>query len=104
MPICSSIRPMTAKKYLRVAFIDGVATTFTNGSLASGFVAGSWPVLPCTHSIAAMPPSNRTMLTIDQTAAESVIVLPTSGSCGQLLVYETPASFGRSVVAAHDDQ
>ena len=44
------------------------------------------------------------MLTIDQIAAESVIVLPTSGSCGQLLVYESPVSPGRSVVAAHEVQ
>ena len=32
MPICSSIRPTTAKKYLRVAFIDGVATAPPSGS------------------------------------------------------------------------
>ena len=44
------------------------------------------------------------MLTIDHIAAESVIVLPTSGSCGQLLVYERSVSPGRSVAAAHDVQ
>jgi hypothetical protein len=55
-------------------------------------------------SIAAMPASSRMMLTIDHIAAECRIVLPTSGSCGQLLVYESPALAGRSVVAAHADQ
>jgi hypothetical protein len=44
------------------------------------------------------------MLAIDHIAAEPVMVLPTSGSCGQLLVYEMPVSPGRSVDAAHDDQ
>jgi hypothetical protein len=40
----------------------------------------------CSQSIAAMPASSRMMLAIDHIAAEVVIVLPTSGSCGQLLV------------------
>jgi len=41
---------------------------------------------------------------MDHIALPVVSVLPTSGSCGQLLVYERPDSPGRSVAAAHDDQ
>ena len=44
------------------------------------------------------------MLTIDQIAALPGSVLPTMGSCGQLLVYESPVSPGRSVEADHADQ
>src|SRR2546423_5204186 len=95
---------MTTKKYLRVARIDGVATAPSSGSFGSGWAACSWPVLPCTHSIAAIAASSRMMLTIDQIAAESDIVLPTIGSCGQLLVYERFVSPGRSVTAAHEVQ
>ncbi len=95
---------MTAKKYLRVAFIDGVATTLRNGSAGSGLASSSCLPLPCSHSIAAMPASSRMMLTIDHMAASLVMVLPTSGSCGQLLVYDTSVSPGRSVAAAHDVQ
>jgi hypothetical protein len=41
MPICNSIRPITAKKYLRVAFIEGVADTFSSGSALRGCGASS---------------------------------------------------------------
>jgi hypothetical protein len=44
------------------------------------------------------------MLTIDHIAADVDSVLPTSGSCGQLLVYDRPVSPGRSVAAAQADQ
>jgi len=44
------------------------------------------------------------MLTIDHMAAEVDILLPTSGSCGQLLVYESSVSPGRLVAAAHEVQ
>ena len=77
---------MTAKKYLRVAFIEAVATTPSSGSAVGGWASGSCLLPPCSQSIAAMAASSSTMLTIDQMAAESVILLPTSGSCGQLLV------------------
>src|SRR6185436_6857562 len=104
MAICSSIRPITTKKYLRVAFIEGVALAPSSGS-ALGTSAGSSCASPlCSQSIAAMPASSRMMLAIDHIAAEVVIVLPTSGSWGQLLVYERPVSPGRSVVAAQADQ
>jgi hypothetical protein len=46
----------------------------------------------------------RMMLAIDQIPAPAVGVLPTSGSWGQLLVYERPVSPGRSVAADHADQ
>src|SRR6476661_1119674 len=97
MPICSSSRPATAKKYLRVAFIDGVAATPSSGSAWGGTASGSCLPAPCSHSMAAMPASSRMMLAIDHMAAEVVMVLPTSGSGGQLLVYERPLSPGRSV-------
>ncbi len=77
---------MTTKKYLRVAFIDGVIFAPSSGSACGTCASGSsWP-RPCSQSIAAMPASSRMMLTIDHIAAEGVMVLPTSGSCGQLLV------------------
>ena len=84
--ICSSISPITAKKYLRVAFLEGVAMAPSSGSALGGCASASCFWLPCSHSMAAMAARSRTMLTIDQTAAELVMVLPTSGSCGQLLV------------------
>ena len=51
-----------------------------------------------------MPASSRMTLTIDHMAADVDIVLPTRGSCGQLLVYERSVSPGRLVTAAQDDQ
>src|SRR5512146_2889784 len=104
MPICSSISAMTAKKYLRVAFIDGVALAPSSGSAAGTLASPSSVSALCSHSIAAMPASSNTMLTIDHMAAEVDIVLPTSGSCGQLLVYESSVSPGRSVAAAQEVQ
>jgi len=95
---------MTAKKYLRVAFIDGVALAPSSGSVFGTAAWSSCASPLCSQSIAAMPASSSTMLTIDHIAAEVLIVLPTSGSCGQLLVYERPVSPGRSVVAAQADQ
>src|SRR5688572_3609173 len=104
MPICSSIKPMTTKKYLRVAFIEGVALAPSSGSALGTCAGSSCGSRPCSHSIAAMPANSSTMLTIDHTAADGDRVLPTSGSCGQLLVYERPVSPGRLVAAAHEDQ
>ena len=52
----------------------------------------------------AMPPIRRMIDAIDHSAEDGVIVLPTIGSCGQLLVYEWPVSPGRSVADDHDDQ
>ena len=86
MPICSSSRPATAKKYLRTAFIEGVAATPSIGSALGGTACSSCLPAPCSHSMAAMAASSRITLTIDHIAAELVMVLPTSGSCGQLLV------------------
>lgn len=100
MPICSSSRPITAKKYLRVAFIEGVACAPSSGSAWGGAASSSCLPAPCSHSMAAMPASSRMTDTIDHIAAEVVMVLPTSGSCGQLLVYDRPGSPGRSVAAA----
>src|SRR5437762_6373351 len=95
---------MTEKKYLRIAFIDGVATAPSKGSAFGGSASSSCARPPWNHSIAAIPASSRMMLTIDHIAALPVIVLPTSGSCGQLLVYERSVSPGRSVAAAHEVQ
>jgi hypothetical protein len=51
-----------------------------------------------------MAPIMTMMLAIDQMPAPAVGVLPTSGSCGQLLVYDKPVSPGRSVAADQADQ
>src|SRR5947208_9468537 len=96
--------PTTTKKYLRVAFIDGVATALISGSdagVAGGAVSAC---APWNHTIPAMPAISSTIEAIDHIALPAVSVLPTSGSCGQLLVYERPDSPGRSVAAAHEVQ
>src|SRR5690349_24044394 len=98
------MRPITMKKYLRVAFIDGVATALTSGSRCGTEGSGSSGWRDWNHTMPASAPMSRMMLAIDHIAAPLVSVLPTRGSCGQLLVYERPSSPGRSVDAAHDDQ
>ncbi len=78
---------MTTKKYLRTAFMDGVATRARSGSFFGGAdgSAGSW-FTEWYQSIPAMPAMRSTMLTMDQIEAEAGRTLPTMGSCGQLLV------------------
>jgi hypothetical protein len=85
---------MTTKKYLRVAFIDGVGLDAEAADRCAHLGAVPRRIAALQPSIAAMPASSRMMLTIDHIAAEVLIVLPTSGSCGQLLVYESPALAG----------
>ena len=87
MPICSRIRPITAKKYLRVAFIDGVASAEQRIGLAAARRSASSLPAPCSHSMAAMPAEQQHHAD-DRPHGRppSVSVLPTSGSCGQLLV------------------
>src|SRR3954471_23375435 len=104
MPTCASKRPITTKKYLRVAFMEGVATAFTSGSRCGVAGSGSSGCAPWYQTIVAMPAMSRMMLATVHIAALPGSVLPTIGSCGQLLVYESPPWFGRSVEAAHDDQ
>src|SRR5262245_17014018 len=96
--------PITTKKYLRVAFIDGVATTSISGSCAGAFGSGISACAVWYQAMPAIPASSRMMLAIDHIAAVVVSSLPTSGSCGQLLVYDSPVSPGRSVVADQADQ
>jgi hypothetical protein len=104
MAICSSMSPTTTKKYLRVAFMDGVATTFSRGSRAGtcGSASSAWAVW--YQTMPAIPASSRITLAMVHMAAEPGSVLPTRGSCGQLLVYERPCSPGRSVAAAQEVQ
>src|SRR4051812_35746064 len=104
MPTCARMRPTTTKKYLRVARIDGVATALTSGSLRGTAGSGSSACHEWNHTMPAMPASSRMMLAIVHIEAVPVSVLPTSGSCGQLLVYERCSSPGRLVVADHADQ
>src|SRR5690349_5970746 len=104
MPICASRRPITTKKYLRVAFIDGVATALNSGS-APGAGGSEGSVRAVLYPIiAAMPAISRMIEAIDHNALPVVNTFPTSGSCGQLLVYDKPVSPGRSVAAAQEDQ
>jgi hypothetical protein len=77
---------MTTKKYLRTAFMEGVAASAMSGSCggAAGS-AGSW-LAAWYQSMPAMPAMRSTMLTKVQIEAEAGSTLPTMGSCGQLLV------------------
>src|SRR6478752_6860969 len=104
MPICRSSRAITMKKYLRVAFIEGVATAFTSGSRCGIAGSGSSACALWYQIIAAIPAISRMIEAIDHMAALPGSVLPTIGSCGQLLVYERFDSPGRSVEAAQEDQ
>src|SRR6478752_3922684 len=104
MPICARMRPITTKKYLRVAFMDGVATAFTSGSRSGTRGSGSSACDVWYQTMPAMPASRRMIEATVHIAAPPVSWLPTRGSCGQLLVYESPGLPGRSVEAAHDDQ
>src|SRR6188508_172252 len=95
---------VTTQKYLSVAFCDGVERAPNNGSAAGGdgsLVSGFFDA--CQKVSAPIPASSARMLTPLQTTESLVGRLPTSSSCGQLLVYET-SSFGRLVVAAQADQ
>ncbi len=103
-PICTSSSPITTKKYLRVARIEGVAAAFTSGSRSGTFGSGASACAVWYHTMPAMPAISRMMLAIVQSEAVPVSSLPTIGSCGQLLVYDRPLSPGRSVVADHADQ
>src|SRR5262245_29813513 len=104
MPIWARMSPITTKKYLRVAFMDGVATAFSSGSRAGVLGSGASACAVWYHAMPAIPARSRMMLAIDHMAADVVSRLPTSGSCGQLLVYDSPVSPGRSVVADQADQ
>src|SRR5206468_13000845 len=66
--------------------------------------SGTSGCAPWYQTIVAMPAMSRMMLATVHIAALPGSVLPTMGSCGQLLVYETPLWLGRSVEAAQDDQ
>src|SRR6185369_3904859 len=103
MMIWSSARAATVQKYFTVARCEGVLLELSKGSVAGAGVGGSGSCFACRKAIKPMPPSNRMMLTPVQTTASPVGRLPTSGSCGQLLVYVT-VSPGRLVDAAQDDQ
>src|SRR5512141_2341187 len=104
IPICTRMSPITTKKYLRVAFIEGVAIALIRGSLAGALGSSSSACAVWYHTMPAMPAMSRMIDAIDHSALLEVISLPTSGSCGQLLVYDVPVSPGRSVAADHADQ
>src|SRR5688572_14397866 len=102
--ICTRTRAETTQKYLIVARCDGVATAPSRGS-RSGTASGAGSCLRAAYHHAMPPTAARSRITLTpvHTSASGVTVLPTSGSCGQLLVYVTVSS-GRSVVAAQADQ
>ena len=84
--ICRTASAETTQKYLTVAFCDGVGVEPRSGSDAGGSTSGSCSWRACQNAIAPMPASSIMMLTPVQTTASPVGRLPTSGSCGQLLV------------------
>jgi len=95
---------MTTKKYFAVARMEAVGANCASGSRCGGAGVGASGCAMCHQIIAAMPAISRIMLTTVHIALPLVRVLPTSGSCGQLLVYESPCSPGRSVAADQADQ
>src|SRR5215813_12242027 len=104
MAICTRIRAMTTKKYFAVARMDAVGASWASGSRFGGVGAGPSGCALYHQIIAAMPEISRMMLTTVHMALPSVRTFPTSGSCGQLLVYESPCSPGLSVAADQADQ
>ena len=87
-----------------VARCDGVASQRPSGSVSGGAGSPSSLFFAAYHqAIAEMPASSMMMLTPVHTTVSPVGRLPTSGSCGQLLVYVMSSS-GRFVEAAHDVQ
>ena len=86
MMICTTASAETTQKYLTVAFCDGVGVEPSSGSEAGGSTSSSCSCRACQNAITPMPASSMMMLTPVQTTASPVGRLPTSGSCGQLLV------------------
>ena len=74
---------MTVRKYLPVAFIDGVGFMAPNGSLVGTSTCSSLRVLACQNTRAATPKISSNTLATDQTMLADVGTLSISGSCGQ---------------------
>jgi hypothetical protein len=101
--ICTRKSAAVSQKNFITARCEGVATAASSGS-----VAGAWACTSssprrrtaCHVAIAPSPASSIRMLTPVHTTVSPDGRLPTSGSCGQLFVYETVSS-GRWATAAH---
>src|SRR5512136_3314426 len=99
-PTCTRNSPATTATYLPTARIEGVRVRPLIGSSAGGVTGSSVsPRDAIHHTTAPTPASSTVMLITVQRIFAPVGRFPTSGSCGQLLVYVTVLS-GRSVVAA----
>ena len=77
---------MTVRKYLPVAFIDGVGFMEPSGSLVGTTTWSSRLVLACQKTRAATPMISSSTLATDQTTLAEVGTLSISGSCGQFEV------------------
>ncbi len=77
---------MTVRKYLPVAFIDGVGFLAPSGSLVGTTRSSSLRVLACQKTGAATPKISSITLATDQTTLAEVGTLSISGSCGQFEV------------------
>src|SRR6185437_3737271 len=99
--ICTPHRITTTRKYLIVARCDGVGVAPRNGSFA-GYAPpmSSFSRDAFHHTSAPTPAISPTMLMMLHSTAPEVGLFPTSGSWGQLLVYET-SNPGRFVLVAH---
>ena len=74
---------MTVRKYLPVAFIDGVGFMEPRGSLVGTTTCSSLRVLACQKTRPATPMISSSTLAIDQTTLAEVGTLSIRGSCGQ---------------------
>ena len=82
-----TVSPERAEAIRRVAaHIEGVAEAFTSGSRSGVLGSGSSACTVWYQTMPAMPAMSRMMLTAVQAVAVPVRLLPTMGSCGQLLV------------------
>ena len=79
--------PMTTAAYFHTARIEGVSSILLKGSSAAGSGGISFLSRNILYQTRAPTPAmSRMMLATLHSAAPVVSVLPTSGSCGQLLV------------------
>src|SRR6516164_5477980 len=98
--ICTPHRITTTRKYLMVARCEGVGFAPRNGSRAGkGPCTTSFSRAEFHHTSPPMPAISEITLIMLHRIAPDVGLFATSGSCGQLFVYDT-SDPGRSVVVA----
>jgi hypothetical protein len=85
-PTCSRNRPITVRKYLPVAFIEGVGFRVNSGSAVGTVGGASCLARACQKTRAATPKISSSTLATDHTMLAGLGTLSISGSCGQFEV------------------